>query len=182
MIILLSDLPSVTLIFNLSEQMFQMALLLLKDNKCAKFFCNGSDKLNLWPFYCLTFKCDLDLQLTWTNVSNGTSTPQVEQLWQILSKCSHKCRSDGSNKLNLWPFYCLTFKCDLGLQVIDLTSSIYDHFIIWCLSLALTFKLHFYSSRTTTVPNYLHKRAMMALVCSPEYHENPEYSSYLTLA
>ena len=33
-------------------------------------------KLNLRPFYHLTFKCDLDLQATLTNVSNGTSTPQ----------------------------------------------------------------------------------------------------------
>ena len=38
----------------------------------------GPDKLNLWPFYHFTFKCDLDLQPTWTNVSNGTSTLQGE--------------------------------------------------------------------------------------------------------
>ena len=32
-----------------------------------KFISYGPDKLNLWPFYHLTFKCDLDLQPTWTN-------------------------------------------------------------------------------------------------------------------
>ena len=66
---------SVTLTFNLPEQMFQMALLLLKDNNCAKWFWNpglfmhkcisySPDKLNLWPFYHLTFKCDLYLQFS----------------------------------------------------------------------------------------------------------------------
>ena len=28
----------------------------------------------------------------------------------------HKCTSYGPDKLNLWPFYHLTFKCDLDLQ------------------------------------------------------------------
>ena len=46
-----------------------------------------------WPFYCLTFKCDLDVQLTWTNVSN-------EQLCQIILKSMHKCRSNGLYELN----------------------------------------------------------------------------------
>ena len=41
-----------------------------------------------WPFYHLTFKCDLDIQLTWTNVSN-------EQLCQIILKPMRKCRSYG---------------------------------------------------------------------------------------
>ena len=51
-----------------------------------------------WPFYCPTFKCDLDLQLIRTNVSN-------EYLCQIILKSMHKCRSYGPDKLNLWPFY-----------------------------------------------------------------------------
>ena len=69
--------------------------------------------LNLWPFYHFTFKCDLDLQPTWTNV---TSSLQGHQLCQIILKSMHKCKSYGSDKLNLWPFYHLTFKCDLDLQ------------------------------------------------------------------
>ena len=129
-------------------------------HKCRIY---GSDKLNLWPFYHLTFKCDLglqpnwtnvsndtftpqgeqlchiilksmhkyrryspdklnhltfscdlDLQPTWTNVSNGTATPQEEQLCQIILKSMHKC-SYGTDKLNLLPFYHLTFKSDLDL-------------------------------------------------------------------
>ena len=60
-------------------------------------------------FYCLTFKCDLDLQLTRINASN-------KHLCQIILKSLHKCRSYGPDKPNLWPFYYLTFKCDLDLQ------------------------------------------------------------------
>ena len=52
-------LTPMTLTFNLPEKMFQMALLLLEGNMCAKLFwnaCNkctsyGPDKLNIWPFY-----------------------------------------------------------------------------------------------------------------------------------
>ena len=84
---------SVTLTFNLPEQMFQM-------NNCATLFWNPFInvevmimKLSLWLFYHLTFKCDLDLQPTWTNVSYGTATPQGEQLSQIISKSMHKCCS-----------------------------------------------------------------------------------------
>ena len=67
--------------------------------------------LNLWPFYHLTFKCDLDFQLTRTNVSNGTTTPQGEQLCQIFLKSMHESRIYGPDKL----IY-VTFKCDLNLQ------------------------------------------------------------------
>ena len=100
-----------------------------------KYRSYGTDKLNLWPFYhlpssvtlafCrryspdklnhLTFSCDLVLQPTWTNVLNGTATPQEEQLCHIILKSMHKCRSYGTDKLNLLPFYHLTFKSDLDL-------------------------------------------------------------------
>ena len=92
----------------------QLCQIILKSMyKCRRY---GPDKLNLWPFYQLTFKSDLDLQPTWTNDSNGTSTPQGQQLCQIILKSMHKCRSYGPDKLNLWPFYHLTFKCALDLQ------------------------------------------------------------------
>ena len=72
---------SVTLTFNLPEQIFQMALLLLKENNCDILFWNPyinvevmAQTSNLWPFYQLTFKCDL--QPTWTNVPHATATPQ----------------------------------------------------------------------------------------------------------
>ena len=67
-------------------------------HKCRSY---SLDKLNLWSFYHLTFKCDLDLQLTWTNVSNGTSTPQGEQLCDIILKSSNKCRARDTRQ-NHW--------------------------------------------------------------------------------
>ena len=93
------------------EQLCQIIL-----NSTHKCTSDGPCKLSLWPFYHLTFKCDLDLQPTWTNVQSGTSTPQGQQLCQIILKSMHKCRSNGQDKLNLWPFYHLTFKCGLALQ------------------------------------------------------------------
>ena len=80
--------------FNLPEQ---MALQLLKDNLSNYFEINalmfnfGPDKLSLWPFYHLTFKYDLDLLPTWTNVSNSTSISQGHQLCQIILRSLHKC-------------------------------------------------------------------------------------------
>ena len=82
-------LTPMTLTFNLPENMFQMALLLLEDNNCAKLFLKsmlkctsyGPHKLNIWPFWPLFDLCDLDLQPTWKNVSNGTSPPGGQQLW-----------------------------------------------------------------------------------------------------
>ena len=51
----------------------------VKRQKLETVTSYGLDKLNLWPFYHLIIKCDLDLQPTWTNISNGTAT-QGEQL------------------------------------------------------------------------------------------------------
>ena len=45
------------------------------------------------------------------NVSNGTTTPQGEHLYEIILQSMHKCRSYGPDKL----IY-VTFKCDLALQ------------------------------------------------------------------
>ena len=61
--------------------------------------------------YHLTFKCDLDLQPTQTNVSNGTFTPQGEHLCKIILKSMNKCRSYDPDKL----IY-VTIKCDFDLQ------------------------------------------------------------------
>ena len=46
-----------------------------------------------------SFMCDLSLQPTQTNVSNGTTTPQGEHLCKIILKSMHKCRSYGSDRL-----------------------------------------------------------------------------------
>ena len=77
-------------------------------HKCRIY---GPDKLNLWPFYHLTFKCDLGLQPNWTNVSNDTFTPQGEQLCHIILKSMDKCTRYSPDKLNH-----LSFSCDLDLQ------------------------------------------------------------------
>ena len=85
-------LPSnVTLTINLPKEVFQMVLLLFKENNCAKLFWNpclnvyrSHGKLSLWSFYHLTFQCDLDLQSSKTNVSTGTTTPQEHLCKTIL--------------------------------------------------------------------------------------------------
>ena len=86
-------LTPVTLTFNLPEKMFQMALLLLEDNNCAKLFLKksmhkctsyGPDNINILPFWPLFDPCDLDLQPTWKNVSNGTSPSRGQQLCKII--------------------------------------------------------------------------------------------------
>ena len=80
-------------------QQEQMCQIILKSmHKCRSY---GPDKLNLGPFSHWTFKGDLDLQPTQTNVSNGTTTPQGEHLCKIILKSMHKCRSYGPDKLNL---------------------------------------------------------------------------------
>ena len=77
----------------------QLCQIILKSmHKCRSY---SPDKLNLLPFYHLTFKCDIDLQPTWTYVSNGTATPQEKQLCQIILKSMHKCRIYGWDKLNI---------------------------------------------------------------------------------
>ena len=88
----------------------------------------------LWPFNDLTFKCDLDLQSSGKNVSNRTLNRQGEQLCKLC----------------------------INVQVMARKSSFYDNFIIWHSSVTLTFNLPeqmfriaLYSSRETTVPNYL---------------------------
>ena len=109
---------NVTLTFNLPEQMFQMTLLLLEENNCAfilKSMHNldgryGPDKLNLWPFYHLTFKSDVGLHPTWTNVSNGKNYAKL--FW-------NPC---------------------INVEVMARTRSIYYHFIIG-LQLTLTVNL-----------------------------------------
>ena len=142
--------------------MFQMALLLLKGNNCAKLFwnpciivqvivrtnpdgrtdarthahtpnknCNNYVSLTrkrTWQKPCINAEAQFmtilssDLQVwPWPwNVSNGISTPQGEQLCYIILKFMHKCRNYGPDKLVLLPFYHLTFKWDLDLQMFQM--------------------------------------------------------------
>ena len=99
-------LTPVTFTFNLPEKMFQMALLFLEDNNCAKLFWNVTFIWPLWPWPSTYLK----------NVSNGTSPPRGQQLCKIILKSMHKCTSYGPDKLNIWPFWPLFDPCDLDLQ------------------------------------------------------------------
>ena len=112
------------------------------------------DYFIIWPLYVtLTFHLP-------KHVSNGTTSPQGEHMCKIILKSMHKCRSYGPHKLNIWPFYHLTFECDnlqltqilqentcatlfwnpcINVEVMAQTSSIYDHFIIWPSCVTLTF-------------------------------------------
>ena len=67
-------------------------------NKCTSYV---PDKLSLRPLYHLTFKCDIDLQPTYTNVWNDTSPSPRLQLWKIIFKSMHKYTSYGPDKLNV---------------------------------------------------------------------------------
>ena len=84
---------SVTMAFNLSEQLPQAALLHLKENNCAKLFWNPCidvevmartssiyDHFIIWPS---------SVTLT-VNVSNRPFTSQGEQLCQVILKFMHK--------------------------------------------------------------------------------------------
>ena len=92
----------------------QVCKIILKSmHKCTSY---GPDKLNIWPFWSLFDPCDLDLQPTWKNVSNGTSPPRGQQACKIILKSMHKCTSYGPDKLNIWPFGPLFDPCDLDPQ------------------------------------------------------------------
>ena len=131
---------SLTLTFKIPEQIFQMertctpqgeqlCQIILKT--MHKWRSYGPDKLNLWPFSHLTFKCDLDLQPTGTNLSKDTATPHGKQLWQLILISMHECKSYGPDKLN-W-----------SRSVTQISTY-----------LNICFEWHFYSLRKTTMPNY----------------------------
>ena len=92
-----------TLTFNLCKQMFQMALLLLREPLCQIIlkFMHKCRSYGLGKLIYVTFKCDLDLQPTAVpkkNVSNSTSSPQGKQLCHTILKSMIKCRSYGLDK------------------------------------------------------------------------------------
>ena len=98
---------SVTLTFNLPEQMFQMALLLLNENKLCQIILKSMQKefmgwkssiydhLIIWPL-----KYDRDLRPTWTNVSNGINENKCPK-----TKSKHKCTSYCPDK-SRWMHIC----------------------------------------------------------------------------
>ena len=112
----------------------------------------------------------MSLTLKVKKFSSGHSYLQGKQLCKIILKSKHKCWSYGPDKLNLWPFHHLTFNMTLifnlpkqmfkwpyyfsrrtraqlfwnpcmNVEVMAHTSSIYDHLIIWPLSVTLAVNL-----------------------------------------
>ena len=78
-----------------------------------KYTSYGPDKLNLWPFYHLTFKCNLDLQPTWTALLLLEDSNCARLFW---NPCTN-------------------------VQLMARTSSIYKHFDIYLTPVTLTFNL-----------------------------------------
>ena len=122
------------------NKFFQMILLLLKDNNCAKLFWNWCINVEVMArtssIYDPFIKFDLNLQPTCTNVSNGTSTPQGEQLWQIVLKSMHTYTSFGPNKS--WRMYAHSMHAHDALNskfYVLLTASWLDK--NWCRSLGI---------------------------------------------
>ena len=77
---------SVTLTFNLPKQRFQMALLLLKENTCAKLFWNPYKNVEVMARASLFMTIlSFDLQVwpwpsTYLKVSSDTTPPQEQKL------------------------------------------------------------------------------------------------------
>ena len=82
-------------------------------HKCTSY---GPDKPNICSFWSSFDPCDLDLQPTLKNVSNGTSPSRGQQMWKIILKSMHKCTSYGQDKLNLWSFRPSFDPSDLDFQ------------------------------------------------------------------
>ena len=119
---------SVTLTFNLREQMFRMALL-LKDNNCAKLFWNPCINIQVMAqTSSIHAYGHLDLYLT--PVTLTFNLPQkMFQMTLLLLK--------GNNCVKFFWNPCI------NIQVMAWTSSIhvYDHFDLYLTPVTLTFNL-----------------------------------------
>ena len=145
----------------------QLCKIILKSmHKCTSY---GPEKLNLWPFWPLFDPCDLDLQPTLKNVSDGIFPPPGQQLCNIILKSIHMAPTSSIHDhfdLYLTPMT-LTFNVPkkmfqmlfpllqgnncatlfwnpcINVQVMLPTSSIhvYDHFDLYLTPVTLTFNL-----------------------------------------
>ena len=101
---------SVTLAFNLTEQMFQMTLLLLKENNCAILLWN--------PWINVEDIARTSLIICPSVVTVTFSLPeQMFQMALLLTKKNNYAR--------------LFWNPCINVEVMARTSSIYCHFIIW---------------------------------------------------
>ena len=136
---------SVTLIFNLHEQMFRTAL----DNNCAKLFWNPCINIQVMVRTTSIYH-HLDFKLTPMTLTFNLPKKMFQMALLLL---------EGNNCAQLfWNPYII-------VQVMARTSSISDHFDLYLTPVTFTFNLrekifkwHFSSSRTTTVQNYFEIR------------------------
>ena len=114
-----------TLTFNLLKQMIQMALLLLKENTCAKLFWNPCINVEVMARTNSIY----DHFIIWpSSVTLTFNLPkQMFQMAIIFLKKSTCAKLFWNPRINV--------------EVMDRTNSIYDHFIIWPSSVTLTFNL-----------------------------------------
>ena len=118
---------SMTLTFNLPEKMFQMALLLLKENNCATLFWNPCINVGVMA---QTSSIN-DYFIIW--LSGVTLTFNLpEQMFQMALLLVKE-----NNCANYFEILKSMHKC----RIMARTSSIYDHFIIRPSSVTLTFNL-----------------------------------------
>ena len=123
-------------------------------HKCTSY---GPDKLNLWLFWHLFDLCDLDLQPTWKNVSNGTSTLQDNNCAKLFLKSMNKCTIYGPDKRIIWPFdFYLTpvtltfnlgekmFRMALFLFESNKTAKLFSNQWVKCTIMLRTSSIHVY--------------------------------------
>ena len=116
---------SVTLIFNLSWEMFQMALLLFKENNCAKLFWNSYINVEVMARTSSIY----DHFIIWPS----SVTLIFNLSWEMFQMALLLFKENNCAKL-FWNSY-------INVEVMARTSSIYDHFIIWPSKVTLTFNL-----------------------------------------
>ena len=113
---------NVTLIFYLSEQTFQMALLLHKENNCAKLFWKTC--INVWVM--ASASSIYEYFIIW--LSSVTLTFNLPEQMALLLVKDNNCAK-------------LFWNPCINVEVMARTSSFYDHFIIWPSCVTLTFNL-----------------------------------------
>ena len=111
--------------------MFQMAILLLKNNNCAKLFWNPCISVQLMARTCLVYYYFI---ISPSSVTLTFNLPEPmfrmallllkDNYWaKLFLKSMHKCTTYGSYKPDLQPFHHLTFKSDFDLQPTATTVS-----------------------------------------------------------
>ena len=116
---------SVTLTFSLSGEMFQMSLLLFKENNCAKLFWNPYINVEVMVRTSSIF----DHFIIWPS----SVTLILNLYWEMFQMALLLFKENNCAKL-FW------YSC-INVEVMARTSSIYDHFIIWPSKVTLTFNL-----------------------------------------